>query len=452
MNRNNARAKKFPSVNIPSFDWKTALNSSSLDEITVFSYHQEISRFLKYLKSISRSVSVDAFLLYERHAQIKNYDLFTASDAIRWYFEASIRNFESRLHTVFKEYDSQGIQATQIHETPIEEVTDDAIDDTIGTASPIKILSWEKKLFVAFKKRGIRQSTQLAYTKWINKLSDWCMTKNRALEEISDDDVYEFIEYLNSSTGLGTKTIEGSLSAFSFLFKEMLGKKLNRRKLGLKKEITKKPLHVISLREGQRIVNRIPKQNRVLGQLILETGLRPSELLNLRIKDIDLNKQEVIVPPNNGGGPRRLAISKDLKDMIYEYIQSQHKTFVEDRMTKVRFGNSETDSYTIESWESYWVFPSKKTKRDNDTNVVYRPRMSDASMQAIIRTAAKAAGLSGSTTSYSLRNSHAIQLLSQNDDLDEIKTKMGFLNEEAAESYINEIKQSAQWRRTQKLV
>lgn len=55
-------------------------------------------------------------------------------------------------------------------------------------------------------------------------------------------------------------------------------------------------------------------------QLSLETGLRPVELCNLKVKDIDLNQRLVYPTTAKGGSPRTLKVSNTLTTLLQEHI------------------------------------------------------------------------------------------------------------------------------------
>jgi len=54
-----------------------------------------------------------------------------------------------------------------------------------------------------------------------------------------------------------------------------------------------------------------------------ETGLRPVELCNLKVKDIDLEQRNIHPKTAKNGSPRTLRISHSLKDAITDHIVSQ---------------------------------------------------------------------------------------------------------------------------------
>jgi integrase len=72
-------------------------------------------------------------------------------------------------------------------------------------------------------------------------------------------------------------------------------------------------------------------------QISKETGLRPIELCNLRVKDIDLVQRLVYLTTAKNGAPKILKISNSLKDTLLEHIDT-HKLNPDNKLFK---GNAE---------------------------------------------------------------------------------------------------------------
>ena len=75
---------------------------------------------------------------------------------------------------------------------------------------------------------------------------------------------------------------------------------------------TKQKLEMIIANSGRKMATKL--------KLSLETGLRPIELVNLKVKDIDLEQRKVYPTTAKNGAPRTLKISKTLQNMLTDYI------------------------------------------------------------------------------------------------------------------------------------
>ena len=64
-----------------------------------------------------------------------------------------------------------------------------------------------------------------------------------------------------------------------------------------------------------------------------ETGLRPIELCNLEVKDIDMEQRTIYPTTAKHGAPRRLKISNSLKQILENHIDT-HKLNPQDKLFK----------------------------------------------------------------------------------------------------------------------
>ena len=81
--------------------------------------------------------------------------------------------------------------------------------------------------------------------------------------------------------------------------------------------------HLIKIPTKEKLEMLIANAGRTMGtklQISMETGLRPIELINLKVKDIDLDQRTIYPTTAKNGAPRKLKISTALKNRIADYI------------------------------------------------------------------------------------------------------------------------------------
>ncbi len=64
----------------------------------------------------------------------------------------------------------------------------------------------------------------------------------------------------------------------------------------------------------------------MLVDLAIHTGLRRSELANLKVEDIDLERQVLVVRQGKGLKDRIIPLSKNVADKLKEYIKNKDKS------------------------------------------------------------------------------------------------------------------------------
>ena len=140
----------------------------------------------------------------------------------------------------------------------------------------------------AIKKEGFRRKlsprTIKAYVYWVKRFMKYCKKDHKT---ITKKDVKEYINYL-SDKNLAGSTLNVALNSIIFLIGWVLSK---RWKLNIKYSKRPKTLPtVLSRKEVIRIISIITnKKHKLMVELMYSAGLRVLELVNLRVRDLELD-------------------------------------------------------------------------------------------------------------------------------------------------------------------
>jgi integrase/recombinase XerD len=97
----------------------------------------------------------------------------------------------------------------------------------------------------------------------------------------------------------------------------------------IKKDIKKKSkqkynIYYLSMGEINQIIAKAKSiRNQVILKILARTGMRRFELCNLRVKDVDFEKERIFIPKAKGDKPRTVAIDLDTLQTIKFYIGSR---------------------------------------------------------------------------------------------------------------------------------
>ena len=222
---------------------------------------------------------------------------------------------------------------------------------------------------------------------------------NKPIKEITKKDIRLFLEN-QQEQGKSGNTLNLYLNALKFYFNN-LGKKFNINLRYSKKSRTL-PI-VLSQEEIMNLINNIKNQkHKLMISLLYSAGLRASELLNLKIKELNLE--------NNYGFIRK---GKDNKDRIFIIAQSL-KPIIKQLITEE---NLENEDYLF----------------NNNRNHQYSIR----SLQEIIKIAAKAARINKKVHPHTLRHSFATHLIEQGRSLTDVQSLLGHKSPETSMIYVH---------------
>lgn len=175
---------------------------------------------------------------------------------------------------------------------------------------------------------GISENTINSYTLDLSQFTEFLNSKNiYDFKNIRYPELELYIKYLYS-LGLKTSSITRKISTirnfFAFLFNENYIQENPTRDILLpkKRKLLPKilsPEEIVSLASKIDVNKKLELRNRAMLELLFATGMRVSELINLKVNDINLEKKYLIC---KGKGEKRRVIpfSETTKKWLKKYI------------------------------------------------------------------------------------------------------------------------------------
>ncbi|OGJ13380.1 hypothetical protein A3K82_00635 [Candidatus Pacearchaeota archaeon RBG_19FT_COMBO_34_9] len=205
-------------------------------------------------------------------------------------------------------------------------------------------------------------------------------------EEMTEDDVKAFMAM--KLTDQSSSTIIVFLSALRFAYSNLLKKDIT---LGIKRPKRERKIPaVLTKEEVKRLFNSLPnKKSKLMISLIYACGFRISELLNLKISDLNFEEMTGYVRQAKGKKDRVFNIPQFLLKFLKKQVLSQQ-----------------------ESKQDY-LFTGPKGK------------LTDRNIQKIVRIATKKAGIEKEVHPHTLRHSFATHLLENGTDIRKIQELLG---------------------------
>ncbi|MBU4360830.1 site-specific integrase [Patescibacteria group bacterium] len=155
------------------------------------------------------------------------------------------------------------------------------------------------KLKQEMKLRNFSPQTIKSYIYYI---TDILKNANKNPLQINNIDIKRYLDYLNNK-GFPSSSLNIVINALKFYYTQIL-----KRKLFFDIKRTKKSKYlpvVLSKQEIQKMIEAIdnPKHKFVI-QLLYSTGLRVSEVVKIKMSDIDLDRKLILVKAGKGNKDR----------------------------------------------------------------------------------------------------------------------------------------------------
>ena len=159
--------------------------------------------------------------------------------------------------------------------------------------------------------------TEQTYLDWTRRYMTYAL--QHTLDWRESDTVKAYLSSLATVHDVAASTQNQAFSALLFLLREVMKQELPDLKSVRARRGIRLPV-VLSVEEVRRVLQATPPEDRVLLQLAYGAGLRVSELIRLRIKDLDFDNQLLLVRDGKGTKDRATLLPKKLFDPLKNQI------------------------------------------------------------------------------------------------------------------------------------
>jgi site-specific recombinase XerD len=178
----------------------------------------------------------------------------------------------------------------------------------------------------------------------------------------------------------------------------------------------------------------------IVCKLLYGCGLRVSEALALRVKDVDLKGNKVEVRDGKSGKDRVITLPKSLTQILKAHRDRIERLHLADRRAELP-GVHLPHAFAVkhpaaaQSWEWFWMFPADQTARDPRSGIWRRHHFHEVRISRELARAARLACLSKRVTAHTLRHSFATHLLLRRVDIRSVQELLGHADVRTTETY-----------------
>lgn len=287
--------------------------------------------------------------------------------------------------------------------------------------------SAEKELRRVLRLQDRAYRTEKCYVGWVLRFARW---SEKAPSCLDTSDVKQYLSYLAVDRRVSSGTQRLAFNALLYFYRNVLAKDIEDLDGTVSSRISMRLPVVLSRQEIDSILKLLPEPQNLMCRIIYGGGLRISECLQLRIKDLDMVGGIITVRQGKGGKDRRTLLPFSLFVPLKEHINRIRLLYDEDRAEKrngVALPGALERKYpnSGREWDWFWVFPSPKLSVDPVGGLVRRHHIYPTTLQSAFKKAVRRAGISRQATVHTLRHSFATHLIEHGYDIRTIQELLG---------------------------
>ena len=187
---------------------------------------------------------------------------------------------------------------------------------------------------------------------------------------------------------------------------------------------------VLSRAEVASVLSRMPRSKQLPAQLLYGAGLRLTECLSLRIKDVDLERSRIHVRGGKGNKDRVTLLPLGLRQVLSAQLEASLALHERDLAAgsgavelPTSLGKRSPALAKAPGWQ--WVFPAGRQYRDRESGDRRRHHVHQTVLQRAVRRAVERSGTRKQASCHTFRHSFATHLVEDGVDLRTVQALLG---------------------------
>jgi integron integrase len=302
-------------------------------------------------------------------------------------------------------------------------------DETTGTlaapAGPPRLLEEVRR---ACRARQFSDRTADAYAGWVRRYVRFHGLRHPG--ELDGRAVDAYLDHLANEGRASVSTQRQAASALIFLYAEVLGRAVRITRALARPGAPRRLPVVLSRDEVRAVLAETRGTARLVANLLYGSGLRLMEALQLRVKDVSLDRREITVRGGKGDRDRMTMLPRALFPEIrrqMDRVRARHAADFRGGAGWVQLPHSLDRKFPHAARQLAWqfLFPASRLHTDSHSRQRRRHYLHPTAVQRDVAAAARTAAIPKRVTCHTLRHSFATHLLEDGYDIRTIQELLG---------------------------
>jgi integron integrase len=270
--------------------------------------------------------------------------------------------------------------------------------------------------------------TEQAYVDWAKRYI--LFHKKQHPKDMGAAQIKAFLEHLAIDLHVSASTQNQALNALVFLYREIIHQDFGDLGDVLRASRPKRLPVVLSGPEVKRILSAMQGTPQLMAKLLYGTGLRLMECVQLRVKDIDFDRHQILVRAGKGDKDRATMLPEALRARLQEHlacVKTLHERDLASGRGRVYLPGGLSRKYpnADREWGWQYVFPAQGFSRDPYSGEIRRHHFHEKSLQKAVRAATRLAAIAKPVSCHAFRHSFATHLLEAGYDIRTLQELLG---------------------------
>ena len=270
--------------------------------------------------------------------------------------------------------------------------------------------------------------TEKTYLQWIRRFIRFHGRRHPG--DMGGEEVEEFLTSLAVTSKVSASTQNQALAAILFLYRDVLEQELPWLVNVVHAKRPQRLPVVLTRQEVQQVLGHLSGTQWLIASMLYGGGMRVLECLQLRIKDLELSRRELLIRDAKGQKDRVTILPDSLVPHLRDHLQRVRVLFDADRdagrpgvsspfALKRKYPQAET------SWGWHWVFPATSFCVDPYSNELARFHLHPQNIQRAVKFAIRASGIVKPASCHTFRHCFATHLLEDGYDIRTVQELLG---------------------------
>jgi len=272
--------------------------------------------------------------------------------------------------------------------------------------------------------------TERSYVNWITRFVRFHSMKSREDLFPAESKIEAFLTHLAVQETVAPATQNQAMNALVFLYKRVLKHPLEGRIDAVRADKKVNVPVVMTREEVAAVLSLMNGIAQLVTKLLYGSGLRITEAVRLRVKDIDFAMKQLTVRSGKGDKDRFTTFPATLAPLLQNHltgVKTRHQQDLAQGHGQVYLPHALARKYpnAAKEWGWQYIFPARNLSVDPRSGITRRHHVDPSVVNKAIKVAVRRAGLTKRISAHTFRHSFATHLLQRGTDIRTIQQLLG---------------------------